>query len=358
MAKEAFAFKCPSCGAMLAAKLSWVGKRVRCNKCNEVVTVPAPAEKPAAGAGEGAVEAAGEPAAEAPAAPEAAGTRDETAFAPGGALLNTISRWLSEGVGEGFSHFSSLFPAALIFAVLNLEGLLLGGLPIVFLTPAITLGLVLLMVNIARGARPRPWTLFEPFVNGGYWRSVGVFWLFAAVVAAACLPACALSGAAHLIALPFGVPARILAWLITVCAALGVLYLVSRVIWAPPLVIDRGMRVTESFRESWKMTGRVGRGWGVFLLLVILRIIGAAVCIVIAGVSYAAFLGVGNLVSGAPAATPEAGEVFTVEAMAALFSAFSVGAAVAVVVFVLLASTALVILAMPIFIGYRESVPH
>lgn len=356
MAKETFAFKCTSCDAMLAAKRTWVGKRVRCNKCNEVIAVPEPSGSQAQAVEPPAEAKRADDAPEHPAT-AAPATRDEGDVRSAGGFGSTLSRWLTEGIGGGLKNFSALFFAAVIFAVLNLEAFFLWGLPFILLTPAITGGLVLLMVNIARGRRVSAWNLFDPFVNGKYWRSVAVFWLFAAVVASALIPAAAISTIAHALATATGLLGQVVAWVITVCAALAVLYVVSRVIWAVPLVLDRGVRVTESFRQSWKMTGRIARGWGLFLLILIVRIMAAAVALVIAGISYAVFLGVTNLLTETPAAG-EVGKSLMTDMLAGSLSAFSVRAALALIIFVPLCMAASAILAVPIFIGYRESIPH
>jgi len=94
MAKETFAFKCTSCGAMLAAKRTWVGKRVRCNKCNEVITVPEPSGSPAQAA-EPPLEA--RPADDAPEHPATAvpATRDESDVRSAGGFGARLSRWLT-----------------------------------------------------------------------------------------------------------------------------------------------------------------------------------------------------------------------------------------------------------------------
>jgi len=213
------------------------------------------------------------------------------------------------------------------------------------------------MANIARGRRVSVWAIFDPFVNGKYWQSVAVFWLFVAVAASVLIPAAAVSAIAHALATATGLLGQVVAWVITVCAGLAVLYVVSRVIWAVPLVMDRGVRVTESFRQSWKMTGRIARGWGLFLLIIIVRLMSAAVAVVIAGISYAVFLGVTNLLTETPAAG-EAGKSAMTDMLAGSLSAYSVGAALALIIFVPLCMAACAILAMPILIGYRESVPH
>ena len=352
MAREAFAFKCTSCGTMLAAKRTWVGRRVRCNKCNEAINVPEPSDSPAHSAEI-------KPAEDAPQHPATAtpATRDESGARSTGGFGSRLARWITEGIGAGLKSFPALFFAAVIFAVLNIEAFLLWGLPLVFLTPAITGGLVLIMVKIARGTRVSAWNLFDPFVNGKYWQSVAVFWLFAAVAVSVLIPAAGISVIAHILALPTGLLGLVVAWVITVCAGLGVLYVVSRVIWAIPLVLDRGVGVSESFRQSWQMTGRIARGWGLFLLIIIVRVMAAAVGVVIAGISYAVFLAVTNLLIEAPTAG-QAGKSVITDMLAGSLSAFSVGAALALIIFVPLFMAAVAILTVPIFIGYRESVPH
>ncbi len=341
MATDVFRFKCPSCGAVLAGKREWAGRKVRCNHCNAVVTVPT-VEEAALAADTSVHKAVAEEKMRQRAGSMRSGDADAAVMD-----FSTTTRWLTEGLSGGLANLRVIVPAALIFAVLNIEAVALGVLPAALLTPALTAGFVLILIEIARGARPSVATLFAPLANRRYWKGVGVFWAFMAIWAAGMIPLVFLFGLLSGIAGASSPTGRTIAVVcvvvVDVVGALGLLYILSRVIWAVPLVVDRGTPVMESFRESWKRTRRVEDGWGLFVLIIILKLIGIVPFLLILLVSDAAYKGMGSLLaSGVP------------------LEGWLKGAAGVVSVFVLVALWAIIaaVLSVPLMVGYRESVPH
>lgn len=355
MAKKAFSFRCEACGARLAAKKSWAGREVRCNKCNETVTVPQPPmeqEKPS------------KPPLEASLPLDNTTDRVAQEIPPGESgfreLFSRLGRWLEEGFRRGLANFPSIVTAALICAILNMEALLLWPFATALLTPVLAAGLALLLIETARGGKPSPWMLFSCFVDKRYWRSVAVFWLTMAVCAAATIPAAAVTILAHTLGVTAGVPGAIVAWIVTAAAVLGVLYVVSRVLWALPLVVDQRAGVMDSFRGSWRMTGRVDGGWGLFCLLLVLKFMGAAVSVIAGAISFLVFLAISNPLTSTAVKLP-ADSLSVKGAVHTLLlnvSPYSLGTGVGVVVFTLIWAVIAVMLWMPILVGYRESVPH
>ena len=352
MATDVFRFKCPSCGAVLAGKKEWAGRKVRCNKCNAVVTVPT-AEESAQAADTSVHKAVGEAGARRQARSVRSGDAGGVA-----ADFQTTMRWLTEGLSSGLANLRVIVPAALIFAVLNIEAVALGVLPAALLAPALTAGFVIILIEIARGARPSVATLFAPLANRRYWKSVGVFWAYMAICAAGEIPLVFFSGLLFKIARASGSAGGAVAFacavVVAVVGGLALLYLVSRVIWAVPLVVDRGTPVMESFRESWKRTGRVQGGWGLFVLIIILKLIAVVPSLVILLISKAAFQGVVRLL--APQALFEAWP--SAAAAAVEWSPVIAAGAVGVFVLVVLWAIITAVFSVPLMVGYRESVPH
>ena len=355
MAKKAFSFRCKACGARLAAKKSWAGRQVRCNKCNETVTVPeAPKEqkKPSKPPVETSLPLDNTT----DRVPQEAHLGDS----PPMELLTRLGRWLEEGFRRGLANFPSIAIAALVCAILNMEALILWPFATALLTPALAAGLALLLIETARGGKPSPWMLFSCFVEKRYWRSVAVFWLTMAVCVAAMIPAAAVSILAHTLGMTAGVLGAIGAWVVTAAAMLFVLYVVSRVLWALPLVVDQRASVMASFGQSWRMTGRVDGGWGLFCLLLVLKFMGAALSVIAGAISFLVFLAISSpLTSTAVKLSTDSLSVNgAIQKLLLSVSPFALAAGVGVVVFTLIWALIAALFWMPILVGYRESVPH
>lgn len=347
MAKEAFTFRCSSCGALLAGKLPWVGRSVRCHKCNAVIMVPQPpAEEPVAeptsvsmqpNAGDTAVHVVQQP------RREPTGIEIEDLFA-------TVGRWIGEGFRIAAESFAPIYATFLMLIVLHVELVVVGGialalvsgvvtggfvLPWTLVFPALIGGLVVLMIDATRSRAITPWQLFSCFVNGTYWRTVAAFWLWFAAMMAVWIPAAGVSAGLFYMMLPWGKAGIVIGSIISGIAALLLLYFVSRIIFVLPLVIDQGTAIAESFRRSWRITERIAEGWGVFVLLVALKVMGAVLAAVAAlpagGIAYAIFRNTGDYVRS-----------------------YAVGGAI----FALLLPIMYTLVIPPLFVAYRESVPH
>jgi hypothetical protein len=353
MAKEAFTFKCSSCGAMLAGKRSWSGRSVRCNKCNAVITVPQPA------ADERAPEAASPAPGEDTSVHKVAArfeARDAAVAATAGQgllqVFPTLMRWLTEGIEKAVRSFVPLLLGVLLADLLCVVAMALAFIPAVFVVPAVTVGFVLLLVDVARGRKGSAWTILAPFANGLYWRSVGVFWMTGAILAAVLLPAAFCLAVSKSARVFWGPGAASVAVVIASLLVLVAMYLASRIIFAIPLSVDRRLPAVESFRQSWLLTGRIGRGWGVFALLLIIKVMGLAVNIIFAFAAYTLIIPIADTITSVPR------QVSLQELPIAAVSPFT--AAVILVAFLFMPLVCLVaaVLSVPLLVGYRESVPH
>jgi hypothetical protein len=164
--------------------------------------------------------------------------------------------------------------------------------PSIFLTPPLAAGLNLALVGAARRERGIMGRLFGCFKGGLYWPSMGIFWFLTLIFLGAGIPT-------GILLLVVGIPA------IVVLASKGVVglvllavltpvvfapfdFLLSRLMWAVPLVVDRRMRVTEALGASWRLTGRVARGFGMFVMLLVLQIGGLVGLALVMGATLAA----------------------------------------------------------------------
>jgi hypothetical protein len=67
------------------------------------------------------------------------------------------------------------------------------------------------------------------------------------------------------------------------------IYVFSRLAWAMPLVMDQRVKVGESLGMSWRLTGRVAHGFGVFVMLIVLSLVGFVGSALVLGTTLAAF---------------------------------------------------------------------
>ena len=70
-----------------------------------------------------------------------------------------------------------------------------------------------------------------------------------------------------------------------------VIYVQSRLIWAMPLVLDGEYPVIDAFSVSWWLTGRLLRGFGMFIMLSLLAALATAAAIVVSSLSAAVLAG-------------------------------------------------------------------
>jgi hypothetical protein len=356
MAKEAFTFRC-------------VGRNVRCHKCNAVISVPQPPTE--------------EPPAEPEAAAMAPATADTAVRTPtvharrGGAgieieeLFSTVGRWIGEGFRIATANFGTLYFGVLMVLILSVECLAIGLIPFSLLFPAIALdlltgkvallavpaaltrgfglsivpfailapalvgGVVILLVDVTRSREASSWAVFSGFVNKCYWRSVGAVWLWLAAMLAAAIPSVAVSATVFATTAPSGGAGVALGVIVSVILWLAVLYLSSRIIWVLPLALDQRLPVGESFRRSWRMTERIAEGWGLFVLVFVLKIMGIVLAAVVATVATGAW----QLFSRA-----------TKNAAAPVLAAALVTVLLLPIIYTLLLPS--------VFVAYRESVPH
>lgn len=170
------------------------------------------------------------------------------------------------------------------------------------------------------------------------------------------------------------------------------IFVQSRLIWSVPLVLDARLPVMEAFSASWRLTGKVLKGFGMFAILGILALVGMIGAAMILGICLAIFAGGVGVAAGGMAAqqagtTQESPQFDTEQRLGESFEEYmnrldregeqrmrdmerriqaQAGAAVvgmstivmAVVVSIVLCVVLLAllgpVLAMPIFVGYRN----
>jgi predicted Zn finger-like uncharacterized protein len=277
--------QCPQCQTRLQVKAEFVGRNARCRNCQKVFVVsplvPAAPPRPAA------------PVASAPAVPSPAAANKAPAALPGDAVgMGTVFRWTGEGMLGGLRYVFPLTVCVLLFNAAHFAGSMLCAVPAIFLTPPLAAGLNLALLGAARRERGIMGRLFSGFRDGRYWPSMGIFWLLTLTFLAAGIPT-------GILLLIVGIPAIVvlvskgivglvlLAVLTPICFAPFNL-LLSRFIWAVPLVVDRRMPVTDALGASWRLTGRVARGFGMFVMLLVLQIGGLVGLALVMGATMAA----------------------------------------------------------------------
>ena len=281
---------CLKCQTRFTTSDTNAGKTGRCPKCNSPLRVP-PLSRAAAAAPPQPVQA-GPPAAAAPA---------------GGMGMGQVFRWIGEGIACGLRHVVPLTLGLLITLILVSLAWTLCVVPGVFLEPPLVAGFVLIMLGAARGESGLLGRLFAGFSEGRFWPSMGIVWLLGLIFAGVSIPISLLvlvvaASSAMLLVSKGVVGLLVLAVAIPVIYS-PMVYLASRLGWAMPLVVDGRARVVESLTVSWRLTGKVARGFGLFVQMLVLTVISLIVQALMVG-GVLAILGLGGL-AAVSAASPK-----------------------------------------------------
>lgn len=308
MENDILTIKCPRCGNPFNVKKEWIGRKAKCRTCQTVFAISSPEGmgRPASGSGGAGPTHAAPPATPVPLAaahPSASSEPPASAPAPapvppalepeGVVGLGRVFQWLGEGIKRGLCCIIPLAVVILLSQFVSVLASALCVIPAVFLDPPITGGLVLVLLAAARGEKGLVGRLFAGFSEGRYWPSVGIYWLLCVVFGAASIPTMILLvvvgvGSVMLI-VEKGLIGLLVLAILTPLAFAPTIYLSSRLAWAMPLVMDRRVKVGESLGMSWRLTGRVAHGFGMFVMLVVLSLIGLVGSALVLGTTLAAF---------------------------------------------------------------------
>jgi hypothetical protein len=308
MESDILTIKCPRCGNPFNVKKEWIGRKAKCRTCQTVFAISSPEGmgRPASGSGGAGPTHAAPPAPPVPvvaAHPSAAQQPAPAApsppsvsppLEPEGAIgLGRVFQWLGEGIKRGLCCIIPLTAVILLSQFVSVLASALCVIPAVFLDPPITGGLVLVLLAAARGEKGLFGRLFAGFSEGRFWPSMGIYWLLCVVFGAASIPTMILLlvvgiGSVMLIVEKGLIGLLVLAILMPIAFA-PTIYLSSRLAWAMPLVMDRRVKVGESLGMSWRLTGRVAHGFGMFVMLVVLSLVGLVGSALVLGTTLAAF---------------------------------------------------------------------
>jgi hypothetical protein len=204
-----------------------------------------------------------------------------------------VFQWVGEGLKRGLRCIVPLTVIILLAQILSVIASALCVIPAVFLDPPITGGLVLALLAAARGEKGLVGRMFAGFGEGRYWPSVGAYWLLCVVLGAASIPTMILlvvvGIGSVMVMLEKGLVGLLLLATFVPIAFAPTIYLSSRLVWAMPLVMDRRVKVGESLGMSWRLTGRVAHGFGVFVMLIVLSLAGLVGSALVLGTTLAAF---------------------------------------------------------------------
>ena len=266
---------CPECQTRFTTSDTYAGKVGRCPKCNSPLRVP-PLSRAAAAA---------EP--PAPAVP-----------AGGNVGMGQVFRWIGEGIACGLRNVVPLTLGLLVMLILATLAWILCLVPGVFLEPPLLAGFILITLAAARGESGLLGRLFAGFSEGRYWPSMGIYWLLVLIFAGISIPITLLVmvvGASSVMLLV----SEGVVGLLVLAIAIPIIYspmmfLASRLAWAMPLVVDGRARAVESLTVSWRLTGKVARGFGLFVQMLVLALLSLVVQALIVGAVMAIF-GLGGL---------------------------------------------------------------
>ncbi len=327
---------CPGCHARFATSDTNARKTGRCPKCGSPIRIPsagpAPAGaaspratvQPAAQSPAPAVQAAAPAAASPGAQPAAAETAPRAAPAGGEVGMGQVFLWIGQGMTCGLRNVVPLTLGLLVMLTLDTLAWALCVVPGVFLEPPLVAGFVLIMLAAARGESGALGKLFAGFSGGRYWPSMGIVWLLALIFTLISIPISILlfvvGVSSVMLLLSKGV-----AGLLVLAVAIPIVYspmvfLTSRLAWAMPLVLDGRAKVAESLAMSWRLTGKVARGFGLFVQMLVLSLVSLVACALMVGVVLMVF-GLGGLVAvsgGAPGPVTYSEALREVESTSAL----------------------------------------
>ncbi len=305
---------CSRCHTRFTTSNSNAGKTGRCPKCNRPLRVPAlsfatVAPRPVEAAPPAAPAAAGQAAPQAGAAaqPPAAEPPRAVVVAGGEVAVGQVFRWIGQGVVAGLRNVVPLTLGLAIMLILVTLAWTLCVVPGVFLEPPLVAGFILLLLGAARGKSGLLGRLFAGFSGGRYWRTMGAIWLLGLIFAGVSVPitlAVILIGASSVMLL---VEEGVIG-LLVLAVALPVVYspmvfLASRLAWALPLVVEGRARAAESLAVSWRLTGKVARGFGLFVQMLVLAL-GSLIVYAAMAAAVLTLLGLGGL-AAVSAAGPE-----------------------------------------------------
>lgn len=301
-----------------------------------------------------------------------------------------ILRWISEGLGLGFRFCVTLALAGIVVWILSGLSASLCYVPWIFVAPPLVGGLILLYVRASRCEPVSVATVFSGFSEGRYWPSMGVFWLSALINFAASTPTMILFflglGAGIAAIAKWGAIGMVFLVILVPLAFAPVIYLQSRLIWSMPLVLDGRLGVTDAFGASWRLTGQILKGFGMFVMLILLFMFAVAAAIAVFSISTAVFVGGAGVTAGGVAlqekklaeemgdldfgSEPRPGETpqqqrervhrafqrqqkVAAGALSGVLTAMLIAGGVWIVLSSLLGA----VVVMPVFVGYRDMAP-
>lgn len=288
---------CPSCQTRFNTSDTNAGKVGRCPKCNSPLRVP-PLSRATVAVPQAAPPAAPTAAAALAPQPAAAEPPAPAVRAGGNVGMGQAFRWIGEGIAFGLRNVVPLTLGLLIMVILATLAWSLCIVPGVFLEPPLLAGFVLIMLAAARGQSGLLGRLFAGFSGGRYWPSMGIFWLLALIFTGISIPITLLVMVAGASSVMLLVSEGVIG-LLVLAIAIPVIYspmmfVGSRLAWAMPLVVDGRARVVESLTVSWRLTGKVARGFGLFVQMLVLALLSLVVQALIVGAVMAIF-GLGGL---------------------------------------------------------------
>ncbi len=208
--------------------------------------------------------------------------------------LTVIFSWLTEGLLLGLKRIVPLTLAILIVMTLGSLSSLACALPGLVVWPALVGGLVLVFLAAVRGEKGFIAKVFQGFTGGRLVTCLQTFWLLWLILMAAAIPTAIVTAVVGLswmlTVLQKGIAGLghlLLVWLVT----LPMVYLASRLVWMFPLVMEGRGTPLSALGESWRMTARVAKGWGMVVLFVILSLVSSIGNVVTASWSTALFAG-------------------------------------------------------------------
>jgi hypothetical protein len=350
----------PQCGAELVCDESLVGQEVACSQCNFAFVVEVPAELPAT------------PAAEPmpPATPPADTTTPATTQ-PGPAAapvpppadtrsvgLGAVFRWLAEGTQLGLRYILPLSSAVLIIILLDTLSFGVCVIPGIFVGPPLAAGFALMLLAAARRERGVFAHLFGAFGGGRYWPVIGLSLLLLLILWAASIPTQVLIGVvglSFLANLLQNNSVDLILYAVLFTAGLApYLFFVSRLAWAVPLCAEGRAGAGESLGLSWRLTGRVARGFGLFVMMFVQSLLSVMAVVLILGAAFAVM----NLsfLAQYVQMTPQ-NQVAMQQDPGRMVASAATSLAIGGVILTFLAAALVGILAMPAMVGYRDMVP-
>lgn len=221
--------------------------------------------------------------------------------------MGQVFRWIGQGVVAGLRNVVPLTLGLAIMLILVTLAWTLCLVPGVFLEPPLVAGFILMLLGAARGKSGLLGRLFAGFSGGRYWRTMGAVWLLGLIFAGVSVPitlAVILIGASSVVLL---VEEGVIG-LLVLAVALPVVYspmvfLASRLAWALPLAVEGRAGAAASLAVSWRLTGKVAHGFGLFVQMLVLAL-GSLIVYAAMAAAVLTLLGLGGLAT-ASVAGPE-----------------------------------------------------